>query len=136
MKPAAVLLIVFALSGMSFAAAPAAPARAAKCVKIELLDQDSLPLREQPAVVGLMVGGKPIIPEGDYPPHSALRAGVPTACPPALVENVAESYKESCLTVERRAQTARNNNVSNESVSAQCQTIRDDLGDSLAPYLK
>ena len=45
MKPAAVLLIVFALSGTSFAAAPAAPARAAKCVKIERLDQDSLPLR-------------------------------------------------------------------------------------------
>ena len=136
MKSAAVLLMVFALSGTSFAAAPAAPARTAKCVKIELLDQDSLPVRGQPAVVGLLVGGKPIIPEGDYPPHAALRVGVPTSCPPALVETVAESYKESCLTVDRRAQTARTNKSSNEAVSAQCQTIRDDLGDRLAPYLK
>ena len=140
MKPAAALLMVFALSfalsGVSFAAAPATPSRKAKCVKIELLDQDSLPVREQPAVVGLLVGGKPIIPEGDYPPHAALRVGVPTSCPPALVETVAESYKESCLTLERRAQTARTNKVSNEAVSSQCQTIQDDLGVSLAPYLK
>ena len=105
-------------------------------MKIELLDQDSLPVRNQPAVVGLLVGGQPIIPEGDYPSHQALRVGMATACPAALVETVAESYKESCLTLERRAQTARTNKVSNESVSAQCQAIRDDLGDSLAPFLK
>jgi hypothetical protein len=126
--------MLFAISGMCVAAEPGAGA--AKCVKIELLDQDSLPVRDQPAVAGLVVGGKPIIPEGDYPAHSAIRMGIPTSCPAALVETVAENYKESCLTAERRAQTARTNKVSNESVSAQCQAIRDGLGSSLAPFLK
>jgi hypothetical protein len=136
MKPFAALLVLLTIAVPSLAAENAAIPRKANCVKVELLDQDSLPVRGQPAVVGLLVGGKPIIPEAEYPRHFSLRAGEPAACPAALVESVAQSYKDSCLTAERRVQTATVNNASRESVATQCQTIREALGESLAAYLK
>ncbi len=136
MKLFAALLVLLTIAVPSLAAENSAVPRKANCVKVELLDQDSLPVRGQPAVVGLLVGGKPIIPEVDYPRHSSLRAGEPATCPAALVEIVAQSYKDSCLTAERRVQTATANKASRESVEAQCQTIREALGESLAAYLK
>ena len=133
MNPAAAFLFAFTVA---IAASVAAEPRNASCVRIELLDQDNLPVAGQEEVVGLLVGGKPILPEASYPRYAAVRTGTAAPCPAALVESVAENYKDSCLTVERRAATVNENNASPESVASQCQKIRESLGDSLTPYLK
>ena len=133
MKSAFAFLLVI-MAAHPAGAAEKAPPRKAACVKVDLLDQNGLAMVGQ-STVGLTVGQRTIIPEAS-PAHWGLRPGMATPCPDALVESVAESYKQSCLTGVRRAQTAQDNNVSRESVDTQCQMIQDSLGESLAAYLK
>ena len=133
MHPASLILTLLLAVGPA-SATGAELTRTASCVKVELLDQNGLPLAG-PSVVGLLIGSRTIVPE-DVPPHSGRRNGTPAPCPKKLVGDVAQSYKESCLTVARRVQTAKENNTTREEVDVQCQTIRDALGESLTPYLE
>jgi hypothetical protein len=115
------------MAGWLLAAGTAAAEGLPACVAVQLLDHDNLPLRTETPVVGLLVGGRPILPE-TLPRYSGLTVGAPAPCPPALVASVRAAYDDGCLTVERRRQTARANAADEEAIDAKCKGIGQALG--------
>ena len=102
---------------------PASTPSGPSCVVVTLLDQDNLPIRTTEPVIGLLLGGSPVVEE-TAPAHSARKAGAPAACPPTLVAHVKELYEASCTSQDRRERAAAENKVVIEFVNNGCINMR------------
>ena len=116
--PAAFLLA----AAPSFAADPPAEAGTAKCYTVIFMDQVGQLIPTEKPVVGLPVGGDPIM-MGVIPGHASRKIGEPAPCPRELVETITNLFNTSCTSEDRRAQAATNYKSTIENIVQNCANM-------------
>ena len=96
-----------------------APAEAAQCVKMDFFDQYGAVILTPQPVVGLLVGGEPVL-GGAGPAYFTKKPAGPAPCPAVLLKVVQELFNTSCPTEDRRAQAAKDNKVDVAVINKSC----------------
>ena len=104
----------------------AAPARAAQCVTMIFLDQYGAVIQTPQPVVGLLLGGEPIL-GGTAPPYFTKKTGAPAPCQRQLLDRVLELFNNSCPTEERRNQAAKDNKADLSVINKGCANMAEAL---------
>jgi len=114
----------------------ATPASAAYCYKLALKDQNGAVVAVNPAPIGIMLGGQPVV-DGDFPPHATREPVEAVACPQNLVESIRGLYNASCLSEEAREKAAAAYNGSVDLIKKGCEDMAVSLrGDDVEFYRK
>ncbi len=103
-----------------------APAAAAKCVKMDFFDQYGAVIPTPQPVMGLLVGGEPVL-GGAGPAYFSKKPAEPAPCPAALIEKVQGLFNTSCPTEARRAQAAKDNKVDLAVINKGCGNMAEAL---------
>ena len=100
--------------------------QAATCVAITLFDQNGAVVSVPMPVVGLMLGGTPVIGAG-LPPHFSRKSGSAVPCPEVLLERIRDLFNASCPAEDRRNQAAATNRSSVEEINRGCANMAEAL---------
>lgn len=125
-RPAILKLLAFVA-----ACALSAPASAAQCVKIIYKDKNGAVVPFDTPVIGLMLGGKPVMGLG-YQAGMTETIGETTPCPKELVDKVRQLFDASCASEQSRKMTASASNVDIARVNQRCG----DMAEALLPSKK
>ncbi len=104
------------------------PAASAQCVNVNLHDSAGTIVPTEEPVIGIMLGGAPII-EGEFPVHASTSAGTEVRCPQELIDLVTNLFAETCTTTERRAAAAQAHGVGSEIIQKGCTDMSQALKD-------
>jgi hypothetical protein len=121
------LTSLFIVIGMAVSAI-STPALAAQCVNVIYKDKNGAVVPTDAPVIGLMLGGKPVMGLG-YRPGVEEVVGDEAPCPKALVDKVQELFDASCSNEERRKVTAAASKVDIAHVNQRCG----DMAEALLP---
>ena len=99
-----------------------APAFALHCYELTLKDEKGVVIPVSPPVIGLMLGGNPVIGDG-VPPHATLEPAAPADCPLPLVEGIRNLYNASCLSEAARKKAATEGGATVERIKKGCEDM-------------
>jgi len=112
------LTLAFTIAALTFIGAPQ-PAESAQCVNVSLLDPNGVIVTTDAPIVGMMLGGIPVI-QGEFPPHAGTTAGTVVPCPQIIVDQVTSLFSETCTTAGRRTSAAQMHGVNIEVIAKGC----------------
>ena len=125
--PAAIFLATATL-------ALAAPAEAAQCVQVIFFDQNGAVIPTNPAlIVGIMVGGQPVLNGAGPMVYNSKKVGAPAPCPAKLVEAVTDLFNKSCPSEQRRGAAAKDSRVPSDNINKGCANMAAALRDPAPP---
>ncbi len=97
----------------------AVPAQAAQCVLMGYFDQNGAVIQTPEPVIGIMIGGAPVVEEG-VPIHYSSQQGPGVPCPTKLVESIRGMFNKSCPSEGSRNQAAIDNKTKVEAINQGC----------------
>ena len=97
----------------------AVSAQAAQCVLMGYFDQNGAVIQTPAPVIGIMIGGAPVVEEG-VPIHYSSQQGPGVPCPTKLVESIRGMFNKSCPSEGRRNQAAIDNKTTVEATNQGC----------------
>lgn len=98
------------------------PAFALQCYELALKDEKGAVISVNPAPIGLMVGGNPVL-DGDYPTHFKRDIVAPAHCPVALVDGVRKMFNAACPGEDLRKSAAQANKVPLSAIEKGCEDM-------------
>lgn len=128
-KAIAKLAVVAVVCGGALGARAAEP----HCNVMQFFDAKGEILATPSPVIGMMIGDRAI-----YDPSVAgavsIRPGAETACPPALIQGVRETFEMACMSDQRRKQAAADHKVDISVIDKGCSDMIKALGsETVAP---
>ena len=103
---------------------------AAQCVMLKFVDDKGVAISMPNPAVGMMVGDR-LVHDAAVPLGTHVVGGAEAPCPDALVQGVRETFEDSCVSEQRRAQAASEHKVDRKQIDKSCSDLIAALGTSL-----
>ena len=100
----------------------ARPIESAQCFTVTLHDSEGTTVSTEGTVIGIMVGGVPII-DGAFPEYASISTRTNVPCPQELMDELTNLFAEMCSTTQRRSAAALSNRVSLDTIQRSCKNL-------------